>query len=352
MKNHTDVLIDIGVSMDREQLREILLSEEGYAQAMDEIVAPYLEKRMRAAYCEREAGKKIYFVRALADEPQGIVVMSHGYTETIEKHRESIYYFVRGGYHVFMHEHCGHGRSYRLCSNEEDISLVYVDDYIRYVDDLLFVSNMAAREFPQLPLYLYGHSMGGGIAAAAAAKAPDLFFGMILSSPMIRPSSAPLPWGLASLIAGVSCLTGKGERYLPGHLPYDGQERFADSAGLSESRFACYQKKRNEEPLFQTNAGSYGWLWQAVRLYRFLMGRAWRDISCPVLMFQAEHENYVSNEAQERFVKRLGRKKEGCAEIVRVAGVKHEIFNSGMEVLEEYWTGIFGFLIANRPDLQ
>lgn len=58
--------------MDRKQLREILLSEDGYAQVMDEVVMPYLEKRMEAAYCEREAGKKMYFVRELSDEPQGI----------------------------------------------------------------------------------------------------------------------------------------------------------------------------------------------------------------------------------------------------------------------------------------
>lgn len=338
--------------MEREQLREFLLAEEGYAQAMDEVASPYLEQRMCARYLEREAGKKIYFVRALADRPRGIIVMSHGYTETVEKHRESVYYFVRGGYHVFMHEHCGHGRSYRLCSDREDLSLVFVDDYIRYVEDLLFVCRRAVQEFPRLPLYLYGHSMGGGIAAAAAAKEPALFSGLILSSPMIRPNSAPLPWGLAALIAGAFCLAGKGERYLPGHHSYDGRERFADSAGLSEARFTYYQKKRNEEPLFQTSAGSYGWLWQAVRLYRFLIGKAWKDIACPALIFQAQREDYVSNEAQERFVKKMNGRKEGGVELVRVPDVKHEIFNSGMPVLEEYWLRIFAFLIANSPDLQ
>lgn len=335
--------------MDKEQLREILLTEESYAQTMDEVVTPYLEKRMEAAYCEREAEKKIFFVRALSESPQGIVVMSHGYTETIEKHWETIYYFLRGGYHVYMHEHCGHGRSYRLCSDREDKSLVFVDDYIRYVEDLLFVSRMAAREFPQLPLYLYGHSMGGGIAAAAAAKAPKLFSGIILSSPMIRPSSAPLPWGLAALIAGAFCLAGKRERYLIGHHPYNGQERFADSAGISEARFLYYQKKRDAEPLFQLSAGSYGWLWQAVRLHRFLMDRAWRDIICPVLIFQAEHENYVSNKAQKRFVRKLGGRKEGQVKLIRVSGVKHEIFSSGTAVLEEYWTRIFAFLLQTAP---
>lgn len=305
--------------MEREQIRELLLSEDGYA---------------------------------LADEPQGVVVLSHGYTETIEKHRETIYYFLSGGYHVFMHEHCGHGRSYRLCKDREDLSLVFVDDYARYVEDLLFVSRMAAQEFPRLPLYLYGHSMGGGIAAAAAAKGAKLFSGLILSSPMFRPSSAPLPWWLASLIAGIFCLTGQRQRYLVGHHPYDGLEQFADSAGVSEARFSYYQKKRNEEPLFQTSAASYGWLWQAVRLHRFLMRRAWRDIACPMLVFQAERETFVSNEAQERFVKKRNEWENGCAELIRVSGVKHEIFNSDMAVLEAYWTKIFAFLIANRKDLQ
>jgi len=346
--------------MERELLQKILLAEDGYAQAMDGVVTPYLEKRMEAAYCEREEGKKIFYVRALADKPQGVVVISHGYTETIEKHRETIYYFLRGGYHVFMHEHCGHGRSYRLCSDGKDKSLVFVDDYIRYVEDLLFVCRMAAQEFSQLPLYLYGHSMGGGIAAAAAAKGRDLFSGVILSSPMFRPSSAPLPWWLASLIAGVFCLAGQREHYLIGHRPYDGKERFADSAGICEARFDYYNRKRKEEPLFQTSAGSYGWLWQTVRLHRFLMKRAWRDISCPLLVFQAEYETYVSNKEQERFVKKCSAYREGSAVLVRVPGVKHEIFNSVPAVLEEYWMRIFAFLslagddflIANRPDLQ
>lgn len=338
--------------MERTWLREILLPEEGYAQAMDETVTPYLEKRMRAAYIEREPGKKIYFVRAMADKPRGIVVMSHGYTETIEKHRETIYYFLRGGYHVYMHEHCGHGRSYRLCSDGEDMALVFVDDYARYVEDLLFVSRTAAQEFPDLPLYLYGHSMGGGIAAAAAAKAPELFSALILSSPMFRPNSAPLPWWLASLTAGVFCLAGKEQRYLIGYSSDDGRERFADSAGVCEERFLYYLKKRSQEPLFQTSAASYGWLWQAVRLHRFLMKKAWRDITCPLLVFQAEHETLVSNREQERFVKKVNGRKEGRAELVRVSGVKHEIFNAGIVVLEEYWTKIFTFLIANRTDLQ
>ena len=167
-----------------------------------------------------------------------------------------------------MPEHCGHGRSYRLCSNTEDFSLVHIDDYKRYVEDLLFVSRIAAQEFPGLPICLYGHSMGGGIAACAAAQDPRLYSRLILSSPMIRPNTAPTPWPLACLIAKVFCMAGGEERYLPGNHPYDGTEQYADSASASQCRFLYYQEKRSKEPLFQMNAASYGWLWQAHRLNR------------------------------------------------------------------------------------
>ena len=326
--------------MDKESIHDMIIPEEKCDEAMKNIVLPYLAPRKTEHYCEREAGRRLFYIRCLADQPKGIVVISHGYTETAEKHLENIYDFLRWGYHVFMPEHCGHGRSYRLCSDAKDLSLVHIDDYMRYVKDLLFVARSAAQDYPNLPLLLYGHSMGGGIAAAAAAQAPELFSRLILSSPMIRPNSAPVPWPLARLIAGTFCILGKAEQYVAGHRPYDGQETFADSASVSKARFDYYQQKRNAESLYQMNAASYGWLWQTARLNHYLQKEAWRQIACPVLLFQAEHEIFVSKEEQELFVKKLNQNKPGNAELIKIPGTKHEIFNSGAEILEEYWQRI------------
>lgn len=326
--------------MDKKTIHNMILPEEMYNATMKTVVLPYLTPRKTEGYCEREEGKRIFYIRCLADHPRGIAVISHGYTETIEKHLENIYYFLRGGYHVFMPEHCGHGHSYRLCHDTQDLSLVHVDDYRRYVDDLLFIARSAAQDYPNLPLLLYGHSMGGGIAAAAAAQAPELFSRLILSSPMIRPSSAPVPWPLARLIAGAFCMAGYSERYVEGHRPYDGQETFADSASVSEARFNYYQQIRRTDPLYQMNAASYGWLLQAARLNRYLQKTAWRRISCPVLVFQAEQEAFVSQKEQALFVRKLNHQKPGNAELIRVPGTKHEIFNSGKAVLKEYWQRI------------
>ena len=56
---------------------------------------------------------------------------------TGKKYKEIVYYFIKEHFHVYLPEHCGHGKSYRLV---EDPSLVYVDSYHRYVEDLLFVA--------------------------------------------------------------------------------------------------------------------------------------------------------------------------------------------------------------------
>ena len=224
--------------MNKQAIHDMLLPEGEYSEAMETTVIPYLNKRMAACYCEREAGKRIFYAKALADCPKGIAVISHGYIETIDKYFETIYYFLRGGFHVFMPEHCGHGRSYRLCSDVNDLSLVHVDDYMRYVNDLLFVSRMAAKEFPELPVYLFGHSMGGGIAIATAAHAPSLFSRLILSAPMIRPNTAPFPWWAACMIAGLFNIIGMKERYLTGHRPYDGSEQFSDNPANSHATIA------------------------------------------------------------------------------------------------------------------
>lgn len=173
----------------------------------------------------------------------------------------------------------------------------------------------------------------------SGTRAPDLFEADPLF-PNDTPKQRPLPWPLAYLVAKTFCIAGEEEHYLPGNHPYDGMEQYADSASASECRFLYYQDKRCKEPLFQMNAASYGWFWQTYRLNHALQKKAWRQISCPTQIFQAEYETYVSKREQERFVKKLCRRKNIDAKLIRVKGSKHEIFNSDNKILESYWQKI------------
>ena len=230
-----------------------ILKEQDYQEQMEHVVEPYLHSKERELWLEREHGKQIYVRCYQAKKARGVVLISHGFTETSEKYKELIYYFLRGGYHVYIPEHCGHGRSYRLV---EDPSLVHVDSYKRYVADLLFVARTAKKEHKNLKLYLFGHSMGGGIAAAAVAAKPKLFERLVLSSPMIRPLSGKVPWHDARTIATAFCKAGQAKRYVAGQKPYSGPRRFENSSSTSRVRYEYYRAKKEKEPLFQMNAAS------------------------------------------------------------------------------------------------
>ena len=316
----------------------LIIKEEVYEKVMRTDAEPYLEKRLQVMELEREKGKKIHCVWYRAENPRGVVVISHGFTESAEKYKEIIYYFVQEQYHVYMPEHCGHGNSYRLT---EDLSLVHIDDFQRYVDDLLYVASVAKRQNSGLHLYLYAHSMGGGIGAAAAAKDSHLFSKIILTSPMIRPLTGKVPWKMACMMAKLVCIIGKEMSYVSGH-PYDGTETFEDSCSLSRVRFDYYQKKRKIHPELQMNGASYGWLKEAGKLNQYLHKVAVKNIKAPLLLFQAEKEDVVSKKEQNRFVQEL--KAEGTdAKLVIIKDAKHEIFNATDAVLELYWKMIFDY---------
>lgn len=318
-----------------------MLSETAYDEQMQKIVEPFLSKYAEDFFMEREKGHPIHCLRYRAVRPKGVVLISHGFTENAEKYKEVVYYFLKEHYHVYLPEHCGHGKSYRLT---KDPSLVHIDTYQRYVEDFLFVARKAKKETYGLPLYLYAHSMGGGIGAAAVAKEPQLFRKIILTSPMIRPLTGKVPWRDAKRIAAAACRTGHAESYAAGQKPYQGPEKFENSSALSRARFNYYQKKRVQEPLYHLNAASYGWLRAAMHLYRDLMRTGWKKIKVPILLFQSENDHLVSKKAQRQLIHKIARRNPHKAKLVIVPGARHELFQTRGNMLRTYWSMIFSFL--------
>ena len=139
-------------------------------------------------------------MRYLAEEPKGVIVICHGYTESAPKYDELVYYFLQAGYHVYLPEHCGHGLSYRLT---KDPSLVHIDNWKRYVRDFLHVCEYIRKKHPDLHLNLFAHSMGGAIGGIAATWKPEWFYRVILNSPMIRPRTANVPWVISASVSGL-----------------------------------------------------------------------------------------------------------------------------------------------------
>ncbi|MBQ1361604.1 MAG: hypothetical protein IIY43_00955 [Oscillospiraceae bacterium] len=76
------------------------IKEENYEKTMTELVEPYLAERREEGFFERVWAEPIYFEHYRADAPKGIIVISHGFTESIRKFSESIYYMLQAGFEV------------------------------------------------------------------------------------------------------------------------------------------------------------------------------------------------------------------------------------------------------------
>ncbi|MDE7326581.1 MAG: alpha/beta hydrolase [Lachnospiraceae bacterium] len=269
----------------------------------------------------------------------GALILCHGYTETCTKYHELIYYFLRRGYHVLTYDHRGHGRSFREVENPHKI---HVKDFdAEYVGDLhLLVCHVALRAFLSLPLFLYGHSMGGCIAARYMQLHPGVFSRCILSSPMFGIKTGGIPNILALALARFMKLIGRGRCYTLGQHDFYGDEIFEESATTSRVRFDRYNNLRLATPEFMLGGGDYYWLYTALHAAaRAVSKKETKKIKAPLLLFEAENDTYVPRRRIAAFRKNLP-----FVQYHAWRGTKHEIYNSKDRVLKAYYREIFRFL--------
>ncbi|MDY6872179.1 MAG: alpha/beta hydrolase [Actinomycetota bacterium] len=132
-------------------------------------------------------GVRIVYDTWTPDVPaRGIVVLSHGYAEHARRYDHVAQRFGEAGLIVYALDHRGHGRS--------DGKRVYLRDIAEYTGDFHTLVGIAAREHPELPRIVLGHSMGGGVVFAYGAEHPGDYTAMVLSGPAVYAQSAVKPW--------------------------------------------------------------------------------------------------------------------------------------------------------------
>ncbi|HYF16899.1 MAG TPA: alpha/beta hydrolase [Ramlibacter sp.] len=109
---------------------------------------------------------------------RGVVLLVHGLGEHAGRHERLARRLAGWGFAVRGYDHYGHGESGGVRGG------LPVDS--RLLDDLgEMVESARARTPTGLPLILFGHSMGGLVAASQAAAHPHTLDGLVLSSPAL-----------------------------------------------------------------------------------------------------------------------------------------------------------------------
>lgn len=321
-----------------------LIPEQQFDQQMRETVEPFLESVVRRGKIRKG---ELYYELFPLESPTGTVVISHGYAEAGRKYYELCYYFLRHGYQVAVMDHRGHGKSVREGS---DPDVAYVDRFDRYAEDLHeFVIKCVLTQFhrPGLPLLLYGHSMGGCIAARYLELYPEDFDRAVLNAPMLGLKLGLCPPWAALLLCEANILLGRGGRRLFYQGEFDPQEPFSSSSAGSPQRHAYFQAVRRSDPAFHTSSTSYRWAREAILAgWKAVSKREAAKVKIPVLLFQAGEDTLVTEAAQSKFIRRIA-----DGRLVLVPDSRHEIYRAPNEILARYLTELFRFLDGcGEPD--
>ena len=90
-------------------------------------------------------------------EAKAVLQMCHGMAEHKERYIGLMEYLAQRGYACIMHDHRGHGKS--ICF-AEDLGFFGRNGAKNIVDDVHQLTMEIRRDYPNLPVFLYGHSMG------------------------------------------------------------------------------------------------------------------------------------------------------------------------------------------------
>jgi acylglycerol lipase len=122
------------------------------------------------------------------DDPKGLVVLTHGYGEHAGRYQALATALVDRGFAVRAVNHAGHGRSAGRRG--------HVESFEGLVSDLgAFVRSVRA-ELPGLSCGLFGHSVGGAMAAALCAREPAVVDALALSAPYLGHGEQVPDWRL------------------------------------------------------------------------------------------------------------------------------------------------------------
>ncbi|MCR5641415.1 MAG: lysophospholipase [Lachnospiraceae bacterium] len=91
-------------------------------------------------------------------EVKAVLQVNHGMIEYIERYAEFAEYLTKRGFVVMGHDHIGHGESVR---SREDWGIMHTDTPSdTLVEDMYTNYRIIRGQYPDLPFFILGHSMG------------------------------------------------------------------------------------------------------------------------------------------------------------------------------------------------
>lgn len=146
--------------------------------------------------------------------PKATITLVHGFGEHIGRYSHVCDFFCKNGFLINLFDQRGHGKSGGTRAHTPSIT--------QSLDDIQLVANKAS---PDLPHFLYGHSMGGGFSLLFAERMKPVvpFSGIVITDPLIKLFFTPprAKVFIGRLVAKIMPETSMGNEIRPNDLSRD-----------------------------------------------------------------------------------------------------------------------------------
>lgn len=144
----------------------------------------------------------IEIMTLVPEKPIGVILMCHGMAEMKERYQNTMRKLADKGYLCIIHDHRGHGNI-----DKKDLGYFKDDTGKGIVKDVIQITNEIKKN-TNLPIYLFGHSMGSLVVRCVMKENDDAYAGLIVCG---SPSANPMADIAITLTKIISKL--KGDRH-------------------------------------------------------------------------------------------------------------------------------------------
>lgn len=116
-------------------------------------------------------------------QTKAVLCLVHGFNEHSTRYRHVAERLCRSGYALLTFDEFGHG----LTEGKRG----HAPSYEALIDSVKIILDEAHTRFPNTPVFLYGHSMGGAIVLNYLLKKTHTLKGAIVTSPLLRLAFEP-----------------------------------------------------------------------------------------------------------------------------------------------------------------
>ena len=310
------------------------ISERDYARSFNRNVKPFFANGV-TGYFTGASDVRLFYRYFLNPQSRGSIVISEGFGQSTQAFSEVAYDWYQRGYSVFLFDHRGQGQSERVTA---DPQRGFLDDYEALPEDLHTFITRYVQPNSTGPLFLFGHSMGGAVAALYLELYPQVFSAAVLSAPMLKINLKGAPeWFVRPLMANLAMLDE--DFYVT--VPKNPENQQFETNGLtqSEERFRALIV----DPIIaQPNLGLWGvtarWLHRALQMTQQILDDV-RTIQTPILLFTAGQDRLVSPQGHVHFCQIL---RSLCQHVV-IEEARHNVFDETDAIREQVMSATENF---------